>query len=107
MPSKKLNILSKAPTALLKNRVEENKNSGVVTFTLPDPQPGKQADFVHTRADVCIYGGGAGSGKAQFGYGLDWAFQNIPAFTVDGYCDIMHLIPKEIKDMDRDRKSVV
>ena len=100
MPNKKLNILSKAPTTLLKNKLTENKNSSVVTFTLPDPQPGKQAEFVNTTADVCIYGGGAGSGKAQFGYGLDWAFRNIPAFTVDKYYDIIHLIPKEIRDMD-------
>jgi len=67
MPSKKLNILSKAPTPLAEkvraNAIEKSKNN-IVSFKLPDPQPGKQAEFVNTTADVCIYGGGAGSGKS-------------------------------------------
>lgn len=32
-------------------------------YTRLEPQPGKQEMFLSTKADICLYGGGAGSGK--------------------------------------------
>jgi hypothetical protein len=64
MGSKRKDFLSGAPTTLLKSKVNEKAKNNAVTFTLPDPQPGKQTSFVNTRADVCIYGGAGGGGKS-------------------------------------------
>ncbi len=53
-----------------KNRNKIKKNSQTATvisdfeYELPEPSPGAQELFYNTPADVCIYGGAAGSGKS-------------------------------------------
>ena len=65
------------------------------------PQPGPQEAFLKSSADIVIYGGSAGSGKAQRCASIEWALQNIPSFSVDaGIRDIIHLIPDEVLEMD-------
>jgi predicted phage terminase large subunit-like protein len=41
---------------------QETVNAANLIFR---PQPGKQTDFLSTEADICIYGGAAGSGKTM------------------------------------------
>ena len=72
-----------------KTRSSQNQ---IVSINLPYPQLGAQELFYNNHADVCIYGGAAGSGKAESCYALEWAFQNILGFTVDKYYDIIHLM---------------
>lgn len=45
------------------------------------PQPGPQTQFLSTKADICIYGGGAGSGKT-YGLALEGLrYRNVPNFS--------------------------
>jgi phage terminase large subunit-like protein len=74
--------------------------------TIPDnykelkPQAGVQSLFYNHEADVIIFGGAAGGGKAQPCYALQWCFDNMPQFTVDKFYDIIEKIPKWVKALD-------
>lgn len=47
-----------------KRRRAKRRNEQRSIARLPDPQPGPQAEFLTTEADIAIYGGAAGSGKS-------------------------------------------
>ena len=51
-----------------RNKIKKNSQTATVTsdfeYELPEPSPGAQELFYNTPADVCIYGGAAGSGKS-------------------------------------------
>jgi hypothetical protein len=65
------------------------------------PQAGPQSEAFNSEADELLFGGSAGGGKAQPCYAIQWALQNIKSFTeVSRYCEIMSLVPQEIRDMD-------
>lgn len=51
---------------------KSSSRKGVETAALPPPQPGPQTEFLSTEADICLYGGSAGSGKT-LGLLLDFA----------------------------------
>lgn len=55
------------PLPLLKSAIAKQINSSHVgiAYTPPSPQLGGQTDFFNTQADVCIFGGAAGSGKSR------------------------------------------
>lgn len=53
----------------IRSRVKENskkyaERSITEIGTLPDPQPGKQTEFLNSTADIVLYGGSAGGGKS-------------------------------------------
>ena len=59
-----------------------------------------QEQAYYNEAEETFYGGSAGGGKGGICHGLQWAFRNKTAFTVDQYNDIIDEIPDWIKRMD-------
>jgi len=73
------NILEFPGVAIAEQQVEEIKLSS---------QPGPQTDFLNSRADICIYGGSAGSGKC--------IFSQTPICTSSGWTTMGQLRPGDM-----------
>jgi len=54
-----------AEKAAEKKPIKRRKKKAIIADKVIGPQPGPQTDFLSSKADIVIYGGGAGGGKAQ------------------------------------------
>ncbi|MFM6155591.1 MAG: terminase large subunit domain-containing protein, partial [Sphaerospermopsis kisseleviana] len=67
----------KIKTATLSNTTHSTSE---LVLELPQPSPGAQEMFYNTTADVCIYGGAAGSGKSYSMLLKAAKFLNVPGY---------------------------